>query len=440
MTAVPRLDPDAVLDNIRPLVLVVERSGIVSDAYGAADRVARWRTEDLVGRQVLDLVSEADHLALMHTFLPGSEQPIVHNPSPFPVWVIGPRGERELVDLFPRGLEDGSGWVITVVPRREFPTPVKMLDLMMDGASIETLLRELVTHQSNSVQEVRIDAHIVLRPERQDHTTVSTERNAVSDALQTLVDSQNDRLWRNVAEESTTELSVEQLPAVLRIAAEHEGFDACIVTRIDIDGHLEAAMVSLITDPKQNAMSGNVSINQRELIRIVRRIVRRDVAERVLRAAALEDSLTGLSNRGSFDRSLSAFSGTDATLLFIDLDHFKAVNDQFGHSAGDQVLIEVANRLRNACRPADVIARIGGDEFAVLLTDTDERTARAISERLLQAIAAPLPPHLGPSCISASVGYARQHSPTNPADLLHAADRAMLSGKRSGRARIVVGG
>jgi len=186
-------------------------------------------------------------------------------------------------------------------------------------------------------------------------------------------------------------------------------------------------------------MFGNVAINQRELVKTVRLAVRRDVDDRTLRAAALEDSLTGLSNRGRFDQLLSSFDGRDATLLFIDLDHFKSINDQFGHSVGDQVLIQVACRLRSACRPVDVIARIGGDEFAVLMTDTDEETARAISDRLLEAIARPLPDHLGPKSISASVGFAHQCSPTNPADLLHAADRAMLSGKRSGRAQIVVG-
>jgi len=439
MKTVTRLDPTVVLDNIRPLVLVIDRSGIIAGAYGASDGIAGYRTEHLVGRQVLDLMSEADRLELLHVFLPGNDQQVLHNPSPFPVRVIGPRGERELVDLLPRGLENGNGWVVTAMPRSEFPTPSKVLDLMMDGASLETLLRELVTHQAASVQELRIDPHIVLRPERHDHTTISAERNAVTEALRTLVDSENDRLWRDVAPESTAELSIEQLPAVLRLTAEHEGFDSCEVTRVDIDGRLEAVMVSLIADPAQSVISGNVSINQRELIRVVRHIVRRDVAERVLRAAALEDSLTGLSNRGSFDELLAGFTGTDATMLFIDLDHFKSVNDQFGHRIGDQVLIEVANRLRNACRPADVIARLGGDEFAVLLTDTDEATARAVSERLLAAIAAPLPSHLGPASISASVGYAHQRCPANPAELLHAADRAMLSGKRSGRARIVVG-
>lgn len=440
MTPTTPLDPGEVLAHVRPLVLVIGRDGVVQQAFGAPGGLAGYRTAELVGRQSLELVSESDRLELKHVFAPDGDYPVLHSPSPFPVRVNGPRGERELVDLLPHGLaHNDGGWVLTVMPRREYPAPLKVLDLMLDGASLETVLRELVTHQARSTQEARVDPHIVIRPMDSDRLIVSPERNSISDALQALVDAGNDRLWRDVASDDTVEFTVGQLPAILRLEAEPACFGRCAVTRIDIDGQLEAVMVTMVDDPLGTAKSGNVAINQRELIRIVRHAVYRDVADRLLRVAALQDALTGLFNRGRFDQLLGAFAGLDATLLFIDLDHFKLVNDQFGHRVGDEVLIEVANRLRRACRPHDVIARIGGDEFAVLLTDTDEETARSISDRLLRSIAAPLPAHLGPSAISASVGFARQIGPTNPAELLHAADRAMLTGKRAGRARVVVG-
>src|SRR5437660_1622019 len=96
--------------------------------------------------------------------------------------------------------------------------------------------------------------------------------------------------------------------------------------------------------------------------------------------AALHDSLTGLSNRASFLEHLelglkrAARIGTGVGVLFIDLDNFKLVNDSFGHSAGDELLKAVGSRLQSAVRGMDVVARQGGDEFLILLTDLESQT------------------------------------------------------------------
>jgi len=434
------LDPLTVLTHVRPLVLVIDRVGNITDAHGASDGFVGHHAHELPGRHVLDFVSESDRADLMQMFLPENDYPILHNPSPFPIQLVGADGQLETADVQPCGFtEHGGGWVVTIMPRRQFPTSMDVVDLLIDGASLETVLRALVTHQVNSIQEANVDPHIVLCPYGKDPRVISPRGSSCANAMRTLVEAQNDRLWRDVASGQSVEYATAQLPAVLRFMAEADGFDSCTVTRIDVDGHAECVLVTLISDASPAAMSGSVAINQREQIRFITHAVRRDAADRALRAAALEDALTGLSNRGRFDQLLEAFDGANATLLFIDLDHFKAVNDQFGHRVGDAVLIEVADRLRHACRPTDLIARIGGDEFAVLLTDTDEATARSISERLLASITDPLPEHLGPVSISASVGYARRNAPTDVRDLLHAADRAMLSGKRSGRSCVIVG-
>lgn len=434
-----RLDAGVILDNVRPLVLVVEHDGTFSDAYGAADGVAGYRTEDFVGRHALDFVTEADRMELIHFFLPGNRRSDTHDHSPFPLRIIGPNGERELVDVLPRSLPgDEWRWVLTIMPRRDFPTPISLLEMLMDDASLETVLSSLVSHQTRSTREARVDPHVLLRPDRPGGLIISTERNQIADALETLVDSGNDRLWRHVAANSTVDNEVDQLPAILRIIAEQDGYTSCKITRIDVDGRLEAVMVTMIADPAGAAMFGSVAINQRELVKIVRHIVRREVDDQTLRAATSEDPLTGLSNRGRFEQTLNATDGRTSTLLIVDLDDFKSINDQFGHGVGDQVLLQVACRLRSSCRSSDMVARIGGDEFAVLLDDVDEPTAKIVSERLLEAIARPLPEHLGPNRVTASIGLVHRDAPTDPAALLQAADRAIHDGKRSGREQIVI--
>ena len=154
-----------------------------------------------------------------------------------------------------------------------------------------------------------------------------------------------------------------------------------------------------------------------------------------IRHLAEFDFLTGLANRASFERHLAALPET-GTLLLIDLDGFKAINDVYGHAAGDACLKEAAARLDEACRGADLVARIGGDEFAVLVTnDPAGSLAETLGARIVHAMRHPFPhgtAHLG---FGASVGIARAgHS--LPADLFPRADKALYAAKAAGRGRV----
>jgi diguanylate cyclase (GGDEF)-like protein len=152
---------------------------------------------------------------------------------------------------------------------------------------------------------------------------------------------------------------------------------------------------------------------------------------------AMHDSLTGLANRGYFEAQLETlfhqaqYSQNPMALLFIDNDDFKLINDNYGHAAGDFILIEMAERLKLRLREKDIIARLGGDEFAVILPQIiDKKNATAVAEAMLSAIKRPITLPSGQVInISVSIGIALSNDAKTPELLLASADSAMYQAK-----------
>ena len=142
-----------------------------------------------------------------------------------------------------------------------------------------------------------------------------------------------------------------------------------------------------------------------------------------LRHQALHDPLTGLANRALLLERLRTLlrTGDPVTVLALDLDGFKTVNDTFGHAAGDDLLQVVAGRLRTQSRDGDLVARLGGDEFVLVLAGADEAEAHQIADRMRFALVAPIALHGNSARIDASVGVARAAG-TDPEALLGLAD------------------
>ena len=169
----------------------------------------------------------------------------------------------------------------------------------------------------------------------------------------------------------------------------------------------------------------------------------RAFSHRAAEARASTDALTGLPNRGYFDEFCGLLArrrrADDALgVLMIDIDHFKKVNDRFGHGVGDEVLRAVAGAIGRAVRDDDVPARYGGEEFAVLLRDPTPRGALESGERVRAAVGALDLRGLGIDGVSVSVGVATSHLPDEPIDeIVRAADRALYAAKRAGRDRVV---
>jgi len=176
-----------------------------------------------------------------------------------------------------------------------------------------------------------------------------------------------------------------------------------------------------------------------------------DVTERQalvdrLRDLAFHDALTGLHNRRAFlsklDTALRESRDCLPAVMFIDLDGFKAVNDTYGHLSGDNVLVEVAARIRHCVRDSDVVARLAGDEFTVLLTGSgsDKHAVAGIAQVILQTLGQPMRIDGTVMQLSASIGVLvpGPSAPLSSEVLLRAADDAMYRAKQAGKGRFVM--
>lgn len=162
-------------------------------------------------------------------------------------------------------------------------------------------------------------------------------------------------------------------------------------------------------------------------------------------AAAFVDPLTGIGNRASLDRNLhrelqmAHRHGDELSILLLDLDHFKQINDNHGHSTGDEILRQVAQLLEYTCRETDRVFRFGGEEFLVLLPKTHHCGARVIAERLRQAVHS-IKLELKHATIepTVSIGIAKLKDSDKVSELFERADQALYSAKSGGRNRVVL--
>ena len=198
-------------------------------------------------------------------------------------------------------------------------------------------------------------------------------------------------------------------------------------------------------------LSAQLLLNTRISLRRERRLVETAAALREasarLEQLATTDTLTGLLNRGVFYERLgiefrrSLRYGRPIALLMIDLDHFKLVNDEHGHPYGDFVLAETAAAIREELRESDIVGRYGGEEFVVMLPETERDAARTVAEKLRAAVAARDLTRDGTAVqmtISVGVSGLPAEGVRVEVDLVARADEALYRAKREGRDRVVV--
>lgn len=157
------------------------------------------------------------------------------------------------------------------------------------------------------------------------------------------------------------------------------------------------------------------------------------------------DALTGIANRRAYRQRLSLERARarreqkPLSLVVWDIDHFKTINDRFGHQVGDQVLVCIAQKINRRLRGTDFVARIGGEEFVSLLADCDGDNARRLAAQLCRDIAADcLPTEPGPVRVTLSCGIAEVRAQESESELFARADSALYRAKREGRNRVCV--
>ena len=445
------MEADEILKHLRPLILVVDGLGRMLDVRGGAGDLFGYRPDDMVGRNVLEFVAPSEQASVATYFVEAVEESLrtVPMPMPFRTAVLDVRGQKHDVDVVPTGCVGGDGevvgWVVTLVPLALQSSPSRSLNAELSGrprSEVRQRLTEELDYPSN--MGTLLWFHVDLMASDGPEVTAPRHDPGIGPLLQraidrgwapwALPDGVGDRrpLGRVLVGSGVAPVDLPELvsEALALIDGNRLSWIPVDIDGETIGGYVEVARLPAVDD---DAVKTNTIARVTSLIDVTRMLASRWRDQDRLMLAATRDSLTGLANRDSFHDALSE-ADESVAVLYIDVDRFKEVNDRWGHAVGDRVLAQLAERIEQACRPEDVVARFGGDEFVVLLRDVDRATALRIGERIVAAAGAPLDLPLGPDRVTLSVGLAPVVPDVDPVDV---ADRAMMSAKRLGRGRVV---
>lgn len=295
---------------------------------------------------------------------------------------------------------------------------------------------------------------IVVRDATGQHRALGGSRGALRAAVSATFAAGNPQRWTGTEVDDTVERRTRNLPEIMRAAAEAVGvalvhvgvvgaddLDA-IAIWFEIDGSVAGP------DERRDVLRTLGEAADQQFVRLAAEARRNPVIvadptpPSIGRSFDPEDpaldALTGLTTLDEYQRALNSYESDEATLVVADLDNFLPIRQQHGDTIADAILVEVADRLIEACRSDDMIARIGPDTFAVLLTEATRAVGLHVAKRLLGTIAKPLTTEGGPASITATIALAHQFGLVDTEELAESADEAIASGKRSGKGRVVV--
>ncbi len=385
----------------RDACLVMDPDGVILVANDEAARLYRYRAEELAGMHVSRLCADGSCAGLdgwsssaRREGLLVTSTHVRRDGTPFPVevgWRSGSTGCCELLVAHVRDISERVGL------ERELRLRSDVLDATLDA---------IIVHDLEG------------RP-------VFANRTAVARAGMTHEEFMRLDRWGWLAEEAR-EATAERL-ALLREEGEHV-FES-------LDTASDGSVYPVEVHARVEQLDGEPLV-----VAVVRDITERAEAMEALRRMASSDPLTGLANRAHLMEALrqaiedARRHGDVLGVLFLDLDDFKPINDRFGHAAGDRVLVDIADRMKAGVRATDTVARMGGDEFAVILPRLADPEALVKAARKVAACAATsTDPSEEYATVTASIGAALFDPASDDADtLLAKADTAMYEAKRAG--------
>lgn len=428
-----------VLDQLRPLVIVVDGLGVVRSIHGGFGGFLGFDLPSMVGESVFDHVvpSNADDLLTYFAESAGEAMETVALPMSFRMQLIGGDSLVHAVDVIPSGRPDGHGeviWTVVLIPVRMHASVSLSLDAELAGAS-RAEVRELLT--AELVEENRDFSTrcflVDLRPSVPEVVAHRDDSRAMVSALTSAIGN-GWSPWVGASALVTAPLLPDDLPERVASIASSYDWRRVSYTPVYLKDELVAAYLlfsRVVDEYPVDSVKSNVANRVSNLVDVTALLFGRWRDEDRLAIAATTDHLTGLANRAGFAAAVENLQ-TSAAVLYLDVDDFKAINDELGHDAGDEALRFVANTIIATCRPGDLVARLGGDEFVALLPDIDAATARRISERIVGEIAQPIQLGGHQRTISVSVGLASADR-NNVSAAVSQADRAMFEAKRGGR-------
>lgn len=429
MTHLAEID-SALWDNLPVAAIVIETSGTVRHVNDRVSDFTGYTPADLVGGSLFDLIVHDDLMSIIDSMAHAEEFDNVIL-GPFRLRYIDADGDTNWCQAWALNTVPAigfEGWVVTL----SVETCADRLATALHGIASDAELGESLTTVAGAIGAFPTVADATFIIDRPDGGMDLWGAKPFADLVDHNLD---DPGWRGrPITTETAETAVDLLPEPLRSVALDTGYRRLWTHTVLVDGIDRGVLVAW------RRLNIDMTPNQRrhigDCLDVAALAIARHDHRQLLRRAAYTDHLTGLGNRALLEQRSADPSHHTLSVLYIDIDDFKDVNDRYGHAVGDAMLRHVGTRLARVCGPSGEVFRIGGDEFVVVCGPTvNEHLARDLAQRLVTAIIEPVQIDGLGLTTAVSVGVATGAGGASIASMIERADRALIRAKRAGKGR-----